>query len=93
MRGSQDNEFKLKLKKLILQTCRVDASPESLPDDVPLLGKDSAIGLDSLDTLELCVALKLEYGLQINDSKEAMRIIKSVNALADTLQPGNPVNR
>ncbi len=88
MKGSQDTEFKLKIKKLILQTCRIDAAPESVQDDLPLLGQDSVLGLDSLDTLELCVALKLEYGLQIHDSKEAMRIIKSVNALADAIQPG-----
>jgi acyl carrier protein len=87
MRGSLDNEFKLSIKKLILKTCRVDVPPESLSDDAPLLGPGSILGLDSLDTLELAVVLKKQYGLQINDSKEAVRIIKSVNFLADVIHP------
>jgi len=88
MRGSLDKEFKLTIKRLIIKTCRIDVAPESVPDDVPLLGPGSTLGLDSLDTLELAVALKNQFGLQINDSKEAMRIIKSVNSLADAIQPG-----
>jgi len=87
MRGSLDTEFKLTIKTLIITTCRIDVAPKSVPDDLPLLGPGSTLGLDSLDTLELAVALKIQYGLQINDSKDAMRIMKSVNSLADAIQP------
>jgi acyl carrier protein len=93
MKGSEDNELKLKLKKLIVEECRLEIAPESVPEDLALVGPGSALCLDSLDTLELVVALKKEYGLQINDSKEAMRVLKSVNTLADILQPGSPVTR
>ncbi len=83
--GSQDNLLKTELKKLIIETCRKKASVESVPDDAPIIGKDSALGLDSLDVLELSVVLKKRYGVKIMDSKDAMRVMKSINALADTV--------
>ena len=93
MKGSEDNELKLKLKKQIIEACQLDMTPESMPEDLALVGPGSALGLDSLDTLELIVMLKTSYDLRINDRKEAMRILKSLNALADLLQPGSPVTQ
>ncbi len=93
MKGSQDIELKLKLKKLIVESCQLTIPPESVPEDLALVGPGSALGLDSLDTLELIVALKTSYGLKINDRKEAMRVLKSLNALADIIQPGTPATR
>lgn len=90
-RGSEDEGLKLRLKQLIVKECRLQIAPESVPEDLALIGPGSALELDSLDTLELIVALKKEYGLQINDRKEAMRVLKSLNALADILQPGDQV--
>lgn len=87
MSGSQNNQLKLELKKLIIETCRKDVLPESISDDEPILGSSSALGLDSLDVLELTVAFKSRYGLRIVDSKEAMRVMKSINVLADAVEP------
>ncbi|MEK6790166.1 MAG: phosphopantetheine-binding protein [Deltaproteobacteria bacterium] len=82
--GSQDN-LKAELKKLIIETCRKDVSVDSVPDDAPIIGRESALGLDSLDVLELSVVLKKRYNVKIMDSKDAMRVMKSINALADTV--------
>ena len=85
--GSQDNAFKLELKKLIVAACNRDMAPESIGDDDSLIGTDSALGLDSLDVLQLNVAIGQQYGARIEDSKHARRVMKSVNALADFLRP------
>jgi len=90
-RGSEDAGLKLRLKMLIIRECRLDVAPEAVPEDLALIGPGSALELDSLDTLQLVVALKKEYGLQINDRKDAMRVLKSLNTLADLLQPGTTV--
>jgi len=86
MPGSTNDALKFALKKLIIETCRKKAAPESVPDDAPLLGPDSPLGLDSLDVLELSVAFKKHYGIRIIDSKDAMRVMASINKLADTIE-------
>jgi len=85
--GSQDNTFKLELKKLIVAACNRDMAPESIGDDDSLIGTDSALGLDSLDVLQLNVAIGQQYGARIEDSKHARRVVKTVNTLADFLRP------
>lgn len=86
--GSQDDSFKLELKKMIVAACNRDIAPESIGDTDSLIGSSSAIGLDSLDVLQLNVAIAQHYGVRIDDTKHARRVMKSVNALADFLRPG-----
>jgi len=85
--GSQDNAFKLEIKKLIVSACNRDIAPESIGDADSLIGSSSTIGLDSLDVLQLNVAIAQHFGVRIDDSKHARRVMKSVNALADFLRP------
>lgn len=87
MPGSQNEELKIMLKKLIVETCRKKVPPESINDNDPLIGSEAPLGLDSLDVLELSVALKNIYGIRVTDSKQAMRVMKSINALADAIEP------
>lgn len=86
--GSQDESFKLELKKMIVAACNRDIAPESIGDADSLIGSSSNIGLDSLDVLQLNVAIAQRYGVRIDDTKHARRVMKSVNALADFLRPG-----
>lgn len=86
--GSQDDSFKLELKKMIVTACNREIAPESIGDTDSLIGSGSAIGLDSLDVLQLNVAIAQHYGVRIDDTKHARRVMKSVNALADFLRPG-----
>jgi acyl carrier protein len=85
--GSHDSAFKLELKKLIVAACNRDAAPESIGDDDMLIGADSVLDLDSLDVLQLNVAIGQHYGMRIDDGKHARRVMKSVNTLADFLRP------
>ena len=86
--GSQDDSFKLELKKMIVAACNRDIAPESIGDADSLIGSSSTIELDSLDVLQLNVAIAQHYGVRIEDTKHARRVMKSVNALADFLRPG-----
>lgn len=87
MRGSQNEQLKLEIKKLIIETCHKKILPESLPDDVEILGSESLLGLDSLDVLELSLVLKTRFGVRIVDSKNALMVMKSINSLADFIEP------
>jgi acyl carrier protein len=87
MPGSQNDALKRELKELIITACNKDAAPESVPDDAPLIGESSALGLDSLDVLQVNTALLQRYGVRIEDGKHARRVMKSINALADFVSP------
>lgn len=86
--GSQDPELKQALKRLIVEACKKDIATATIADDATLVGFGSDLGLDSLDVLQINVALTRRYGVRIQDSKHARRVMKSVNALADFIQPG-----
>lgn len=85
--GSRDTAFKLELKKLIVAACNRDRAPETIGDDDPLVGANSVLELDSLDVLQLNVAIGQHYGMRIDDGKHARRVMKTVNTLADFLRP------
>ena len=87
MKGSDDAVFKAELKRLIVEACDKDEAPESIADDAVLFGDASALALDSVDGLQISMALQKRYGVRITDGKEMRRIFTSVNALADFLRP------
>ena len=88
MPGSTDRHFKLQLKALIIEeTGKEELTPEDIADDQALFGPDSDLALDSLDGLQVSVALKREFGVELNDSKRLRRVMKDINTLADFLRP------
>ena len=76
-----DTELKQEIKRLMVENLMLQVSPEEIADDKPLFGPGS-VGLDSVDALQLVVALDKAYGLKIGDSEAARRILQSVNAMA-----------
>ncbi|OGP98488.1 MAG: acyl carrier protein [Deltaproteobacteria bacterium RBG_19FT_COMBO_52_11] len=75
------DDLVLELKKLIIGTLRLeDILPEDIEDDGPLFG--DGLGLDSIDALELVVALEKVYGVVIPDSEVGEKVFRSVNTLA-----------
>lgn len=85
--GSTDNQLKHDLKCLIVQQCEKDIDPSQISDEEPLLGKAARLQLDSLDVLQINVALAKKYHVRIEDIKHALRVMRSINALADFVQP------
>jgi acyl carrier protein len=72
----------LELKKLIINTLKLeDITPEDIEDEAPLFGE--GLGLDSIDALELVVALEKTYNVFIPDSEVGKKVFRSVNALAE----------
>jgi acyl carrier protein len=80
------DSFTLRLKTLIIATLKLDGvSPEDIPDDEPLIGSPR-FGLDSIDALELVLAVEREFGVKIGSSEESRSALTSVNTLAAFLR-------
>lgn len=76
------DDLVLELKNLIINTLKLeDVTPGDIEDDAPLFGE--GLGLDSIDALELVVALEKNYGVFIPDSEVGKKVFRSVNALAE----------
>lgn len=77
-----EEELKIKLKEQIIEYLNlIDFTPEMIKDDQPLFG--DALGLDSIDSLELIILLEREYGIKINSTQEGRKILVSVNSMTD----------
>ena len=84
-------ELELEIKKLIVSALQLeDLRVEDIPSDEPLFGE--GLGLDSIDALELGVALRKRFGLKIetvsNDLKQHFRNVRSLAAFVQAQQAG-----
>ncbi|MEI6315780.1 MAG: phosphopantetheine-binding protein [Syntrophus sp. (in: bacteria)] len=79
--------MKTELKKLIVEECDLTVDPGEIGDDEPLFGREAKIALDSIDALQISIALEKKYKVTITDSKETRRMMRSINTFADFIQP------
>lgn len=76
------DELKLEIKKVIISALELeDIKPENIVNDQPLFG--AGLGLDSIDALELGIALKKKFGISFSaESSDNKKHFASVDALA-----------
>lgn len=75
-------QLKQQFKKQIIEFLNLTPlTPEEIKDDQPLFGE--GLGLDSIDSLELIVLLKREYGITIQDPKEGRKVLVDINTIVD----------
>jgi acyl carrier protein len=78
---STSADLKPQIKQLIVDNLMLQSGPDQIADDQPLFGPNS-LGLDSVDALQLVVALDKQWGLKIADPDAARTTLSSVNAIA-----------
>lgn len=70
------------LKRLIVESLRLDGlTTDRIGDETPLFGGD--LGLDSVDALELVMALEKEYGIKIRSDEVDRNAFATVAALGN----------
>lgn len=87
MKGSLDDQLKARIKTLIVENCDLEIQITDIDDDIPLFGRASTLELDSIDALQISIAIQNTFGIAIRDSKEMRRVMKSINSFADHIQP------
>lgn len=82
----KDSAFLAELKAHLLDAVEKPEPADGLRDDEPLFGEGSRLELDSLDALQISMAIQKKYGVRMPDSKETRRALVSLRALADHLR-------
>ena len=70
------------LRQIIVENCMVKLDPDTIREETPLFGPDG-IGLDSLDALQIAVAVEKLYGVSLSDSAVAREALQSLGVLRD----------
>ena len=77
--------LKERIKNLMVENLMLQVTAEEIKDDQPLFGPGS-LGLDSVDALQLVVALDKSFGLKIPDPAAAKEILQSVGTIVLAVQ-------
>jgi acyl carrier protein len=91
MRESHFDEdlLPIRLKHFIVDALELnDVEADSITDDEPLVG--GRIGLDSLDGVELFLAMEEEFGIMIRDGDESRAALTNVASLTDFIRTHLP---
>jgi len=73
------------LAKLIVQTLKLKTDPAAIEPEAALFG--DGLGLDSIDALELSLAISQTYGYQLKSSDPQIKtIFSSLRALAAAIE-------
>lgn len=76
-----DPDLHAKIKQMLVESLMLKMAPEDIADDAPLFGPEG-IGLDSIDALELSVAVEKQFAAPVPNAEVAREAFASVSALA-----------
>ncbi len=88
MEQGNEIDFYDRVKKMIVKVVRLKIPPESIKNTQPLFGA-GGVGLDSLDALELVVALEKEFGARIPDADVGRKVLVSVETIVKFIEDNN----
>jgi acyl carrier protein len=75
------DELTPQVKQMIIDALRIEGmSAEEIDSDAPLFG--DGLGLDSIDALQLVVAMEKEFGVVVPDAATGTTVFASVRAMA-----------
>ena len=73
-------ELIVQVKQLIIDSLRIDGmNPDDIETDAPLFGE--GLGLDSIDALQLVVAMEKDYGVIVPDAETGTVVFQSVRSM------------
>ena len=83
MGDNKSTDLKADIKRMIVETLNLqDIKPEDIEDDVILFGGENTLGLDSIDAIELVMAVQRDFKVRIDDQNLAREVLKDVNSIA-----------
>ncbi|HKI69677.1 MAG TPA: phosphopantetheine-binding protein [Verrucomicrobiae bacterium] len=77
--------LKQKIKAMVVENLMLQITADEIRDDQALFGPGS-LGLDSVDALQLVVALEKNFALKIPDPATAKQVLQNVNSMTEAVQ-------
>lgn len=74
-------ELRTRIKEVMVEELMLQIEACEIGDDTPIFGPDG-LGLDSVDALQLVVALEKHFGLKLSDAEASKGVLKSVATIA-----------
>lgn len=81
----QGEELRKKIREVMVDELMLDYQPEEIGNKTAIFGAHG-LGLDSVDALQLVVALEKHFGLKIADSGAAKGILENVETIAAEIE-------
>ncbi len=76
-----EEQLIIDIKRMIISALRIEEmSPDEIETDAPLFGE--GLGLDSIDALQLVVAMEKEFGVVVPDAATGTTVFASVRSMA-----------
>lgn len=77
-------ELRDEIRSLLVETLMLTVPATEITDERPLFGP-GGLGLDSVDALQLVVALDKQFGLKVTDAEVARQTLASVSTMAEAV--------
>lgn len=81
----QGPELRQQIKEMMIEELMLDFEVSEIEDETPIFGA-GGLGLDSVDALQLVVAIEKTFGLKISDSEKAKTVLQSVETIAKEIE-------
>ena len=78
-------QLKKRIKEIMVENLMLQVTADEITNSKPLFGPEG-LGLDSVDALQLVVALDKNFGLKIPDPAAAKEILQSVDTIAAAIE-------
>jgi acyl carrier protein len=73
------------LRNLLVENCLLKVEPAEIAEDMPLFGP-GGLGLDSIDAMQMTLAVEQFYKVPIKDPATAREALQSLGTLRDWLR-------
>jgi acyl carrier protein len=70
------------LRAMLAENVMLKTDPSTIGEETPLFGEEG-LGLDSLDALQIIIAVEKKYGISIGDATTARDALQSLGVLRD----------
>ncbi len=77
-------DLKAKIKAVLIDELMLQEEADEIGDAEPLFGE--GLGLDSVDALQLVVALEKHFGLKLADAEKAKAVLANVDSIAAAIE-------
>jgi acyl carrier protein len=79
-----DAALREEVRGMVVEALMLPMAASEITDERPLFGPEG-LGLDSVDALQLVVALDKRYGVKITDQQVAQQVLRSVATMSEAV--------